>query len=114
MPLIWAVIHWPAPVAHDGFLDEVLGTGLVGLSIFLAMWVSAIVIAWRQPSRFGALVAVWLLMFLFLNIGDSIMQSYFQFPFYVSLLAFAALLATTERASRRPPKRASIQQVRWR
>jgi exopolysaccharide production protein ExoQ len=90
---IWAVIDWHPPVGHNGFLDEVLGTGVIGLILLLSAWLFGGVVAWRRRDWFGAFVSSAMLLFLLLNVGDTIMQYYFQFPFYAALTALFALLA---------------------
>jgi len=98
---IWAVIDWHPPVGHNGFLDEVLGTGVIGLTLLLSAWLFGAIVAWRRRDWFGAFVSSALLLFLLLNVGDTIMQYYFQFPFYVALTALFALLARSAAESRR-------------
>jgi exopolysaccharide production protein ExoQ len=100
---IWSIIPWHPPVAHDGFLDEVLGTGLIGSALLLLAWGMGTLIAIRRSDYFGALVALGMVLFLLLNVGDSIMQSYFQFPFYAAVAGLATLLgrgAQERRAAR--------------
>jgi O-antigen ligase len=102
MARIWAVVPWQPPVAHDGFLDEALGTGLIGLVLMLGTWLTGMFGAWRRPGPFATLVGISMLLFLLLNVGDSIMQSYFQFPFYAALTSLVLLLA---RSAERPAGR---------
>lgn len=95
MTYIWGVVHWQAVIAHNGFLDEVLATGAVGLSLFVAFWLSGTVYAIRASrAAFGLMVLCWMVLFVLFNLGDSILQSYFRFPFYASVLALFVLLAT--------------------
>jgi exopolysaccharide production protein ExoQ len=102
MARIWAVVPWQPPVAHDGFLDELLGTGLIGLVLMLGAWLTGMFGAWWRQGPFATLVGVSMLLFLLLNVGDSIMQSYFQFPFYAALTGLALMLA---RSAERPAGR---------
>ena len=87
---------WYAVVAHNGFLDELLATGAVGLTLFLAFWLYGMVISLRAGRVFrmgtGYMVFGWLLLFLLFNVMDSIMQSYFMLPTLVSLIGLFALL----------------------
>jgi O-antigen ligase len=96
MQLVWSELTWHPPVGHNGFLDETLGTGLIGLLLFLSAWLAGIVVALRlrvsRQDGFSGLVLIWLLFFLILNTGDTIMQTYFQAPFVVALTALFALL----------------------
>ncbi len=110
---IWAVIGWAAPAGHEGYLDEALGTGLAGLFLFLGTWVTGVVLAARarlqRMQHFATIVLAWMTLFLMYNAGDSIMQSYFQFPFYASLTALFALLGQQARqAWPRPNVRSAV------
>lgn len=102
---IWQAVRWPAVTAHNGYVDEILGTGIVGLTLFLGAWAAGMFRAWqlgRQGAGRASLVVIeWMVLFLCFNTAGSIMQFYFQFPFYVSLAGLAALVGFTASASRR-------------
>ena len=87
--------NWVAPTAHNGFLEEMLGTGVIGLVLFLAFWFcsmrSNLRVA-RQDKRAGYLVFGWLLLFLFLYSTGGIQLSSFESPTLFSLTALFALL----------------------
>jgi O-antigen ligase len=110
---VWRVLTWKPPIGHNGFLDEILGTGVVGLVLFLLAWLTAIKtcieLKASRRSALGGLAAVWLVMFLFMNAGDSIMQTYFQFPFFASLTAVFAVLGSQVRTV----PRAAPAQAHW-
>jgi exopolysaccharide production protein ExoQ len=91
---IYPRVGWWAVTAHNGFLDEVLATGVVGLSLFLAVWLFAIgsslrnwLLAKHRPSL---LVAGWLSLFLLFNAMESILQFSFQLPMLLCLTAVGA------------------------
>jgi len=92
---IYHAAGWPAVVAHNGFLDELLATGAIGLTIFLLFWFHSMRIALRSgafDSRVKYLTFGWLLLFLCFNSMGSLMQSYFEAPTLFSLTALFALL----------------------
>lgn len=95
------VISWAPVVAHNGFLDETLATGYVGAGLSVLFWAIGLWIALArardQLDDFAAVVACWTALFLLLNWGDSIMQLYFRFPFYVSLVALFTLASRGSR-----------------
>jgi O-antigen ligase len=115
MPDIWQVVGWEAPAAHNGFLDEALATGLIGLVLFLIFWLSGTVLALliraRRKDPFATLVVATMLFFLVCNVGDSQMQWYARFAFYVPVTALFALLGRHAREERRLPV---APQARWR
>jgi exopolysaccharide production protein ExoQ len=97
---IGVALTWAPTVAHNGFLDELLATGLIGVSLSLAFWLAALGIAVRRAivdhDEFAWLASACVAFFLLLNWGDSIMQFYFRFPFYASLVILIALLANPQ------------------
>jgi O-antigen ligase len=92
---IYREATWRAVAAHNGFLDELLGTGVIGLLLFLAFWFGSMRLSLRVASEdrpAGYLVFGWLLLFLFFNSTGTVLQFYFQSPTLFSLTALFALL----------------------
>jgi hypothetical protein len=89
---VFAAIKWYAVVAHNGFLDEVLATGLVGLLLLMVFWAYSMYLSFRLGGG-GYLTMAWLLLFLFFNTSASIIQSYFAYPTFVSLVALGAVMS---------------------
>lgn len=91
---IESAVGWPAVSAHNGFIDEILATGLPGLVLLFGALVTAmraLARRARQGNAFALLAAVWLGCYLLLNVMSALTQDLFQFPFYSALvLAFAA------------------------
>lgn len=97
---VYHEVLWPAVVGHNGFLDELLGTGVIGLLLFLAFWFASMQFTLRvakEDKHSGYLVFAWLLLFLFCNSTLSILQSYFQAPTLFSGTALFAVLAQSSR-----------------
>ena len=96
---------WAAPSAHNGLLDELLGTGVIGLLLFLAFWFcsmrSNLRVA-RQDKRAGYLVFGWLLLFFFLYSTGAIELTSFQSPTLFSLTALFTLFTGSANYSVRP------------
>jgi exopolysaccharide production protein ExoQ len=93
---IYRAAAWPAVAAHNGFLDELLATGVVGLGIFLIFWLRSTRVALssgHDDNQAKYLVFGWLLLFLCFNSMGSLLQSYFAAPTLFSLTALFALLA---------------------
>ena len=85
-----------APSAHNGFLEELLNTGVVGLVILLAFCLTTLTMALRRGRRgdpLGWLVFLFMVFYLLLNLTNALTQEYFQPPFVAILLALS-LLAT--------------------
>ena len=93
---LWMLVGWAAPVGHNGYLDELLCTGAVGLALLLAFWLRAMQHSYKclmAGSTAGALVFCCLQYTLLLNTTDSFFQAFFRLPFYAPLVALFALLA---------------------
>lgn len=104
MAEIESAVGWHAVVAHNGYLDEVLATGLPGFVLLFSAWAAAtgtLAGRGRRGDGFALLAAVWLGSYLLINVTATLTQDLFQFPFYSSLvLAFAAF--TTGSSSSAP------------
>ena len=85
------LVKWRAVVAHNGFLDEILATGVIGLALFLAFWIYGMYLS-VKVGKAGHLVFGWLLLFLYLNVMGSILQSFFYFPTLITLVALGAVM----------------------
>jgi O-antigen ligase len=104
---VYAETRWHAVAAHNGFLDELLGTGVIGLLLILAFWFASMRLNLRvlsEDRRAGYLVFGWLLLFLFFNSTGTLLQGYSQSPTLFSLTALFAVLV--------PPARHSIREYR--
>jgi exopolysaccharide production protein ExoQ len=94
-------IGWPAPNAHDGYLELTLSLGLVGLAGFImtALWTAQrIVVSIAQKNDLGALLLIMSTQLLVANLTESFMISASVFGWNVfSILALKASTAS------RPP-----------
>jgi len=93
---IYHAAGWPAVVAHNGFLDELLATGAIGLGLCLLFWLTSLRTCLdlkSYDSRAKHLTFGWLVLFLCFNSMGSLLQSYSEAPTLFSLTALFALLA---------------------
>jgi exopolysaccharide production protein ExoQ len=91
-----SVAGFPVTSAHNGFLEELLNTGLVGFAILLAFFIYTMVVVRRQARRgdpFGWLAFLFLIFYLLLNLTNSLTQDYLQLPLVI-ILAILALMAS--------------------
>lgn len=90
--------------AHNGYLEEVLSTGLVGLILLLVFLLSAILVALttaRRGDPFGWIAFVLLGYYVLLNMTNSLVQDFLQIPFLLILATLAII--SSEPAPERPP-----------
>jgi O-antigen ligase len=97
---VWAAVGWTAPFAHNGYLDELAGTGILGLTLLLSVFAAAGRDLIRRLRTGTADLAVrvtigWLAILLLINTVDSVFQFYFKVPY----LFFLALLSSCSAAS---------------
>ncbi len=81
--------------AHNGFLEELLNTGFVGLAILLAFCLYAMAVGVRQArlgDPFGWLAFVFVVLYLLLNLTNALVQEALQVPFMM-ILAILGLMA---------------------
>jgi exopolysaccharide production protein ExoQ len=95
--------------AHNGYLEELVNTGAVGLTILLAFCLGTLTLALRRARRgdpLGWLVFLFMVFYLLLNLTNALTQEYFQPPFVLILVALGLLAsgpATSPRAPDSPP-----------
>ncbi len=90
------IVGWSAPSAHNGFVEELLNTGIVGLTILLAFFFCAMLVAVRavrQGDPLGWLAILFLLYYVLLNLTNSLIQEYLEVPLII-LLAILSLLSS--------------------
>jgi exopolysaccharide production protein ExoQ len=97
--------------AHNGYLEELVNTGVVGLTILLVFCLATLTLALRRARRgdpLGWLVFLFMVFYLLLNLTNALTQEYFQPPFVIILVAIALLAsgpapATSPRTAESPP-----------
>jgi exopolysaccharide production protein ExoQ len=83
-----------APSAHNGYLEELLNTGAVGLAILLVFCLGTLTVARRRARRgdpLGWLIFLFMIFYLLLNLTNALTQEYFQPPFVIILLALGLM-----------------------
>jgi exopolysaccharide production protein ExoQ len=86
-----------ATSAHNGFVEELLNTGVVGLAILLTFFFHTTAVVLRQARRgdpLGWLAFLFLIYYLLLNVTNALIQGYFEVPFVI-ILAILGLMAST-------------------
>jgi O-antigen ligase len=102
--LIKSKVGFPVVSAHNGFLEVLLSTGVIGLSLFLVFWISMMVVALkkvRTGDQFGWLVFMIMLYYLIHNFTTSLIDSYLEVPF-IMVFVFLGLLACRPSDSPQP------------
>ena len=85
---------FPVVSAHNGFLEELLNTGAVGLALFLAFWLSAMAVAYTKARRgepLGWIAFTLGVFYLLLNLTSSLMQEYMEIPFVAMFVVLGVM-----------------------
>jgi exopolysaccharide production protein ExoQ len=93
---IQQITGFPWVSAHNGFLDVLLNTGIVGLAILLTFYFSAMVMVVRSARRgdpLGWLAFLFLLYYLLHNLTVSLTTQELEVPFMI-ILAILALMSS--------------------
>jgi exopolysaccharide production protein ExoQ len=101
--LMERLVGFPVVSAHNGFLEELLNTGAIGLALFLTFWVCAMVVSVRRALRddaLGWMAFLFLVLYLFFNLTTSLMQEYLEVPF-MAVFVLLGLMAVGP--AREPP-----------
>jgi len=61
---IWRTVKWPAPDAHNGFVELTLHLGLIGLSIFLVGYVINLIRSIVKVRTTSGVDFIWPLLYL--------------------------------------------------
>jgi exopolysaccharide production protein ExoQ len=94
--LIEQLVGWTAPSAHNGYLEELLNTGVMGLAILLTFFFHTLVVVVRKARRgdpFGWLAFLFLLYYLLLNVTNTLIQQYLEVPLII-VLAMLSLMSS--------------------
>jgi O-antigen ligase len=103
-----AAVGFPVVSAHNGFLEEVLATGLVGLGLFLAFWIYTMTLAARRArlgDPLGWLLLLFMVFYLTLNITTSLLQNHLELPM-IAVFALVGLMAVRQVPRSSDPHRA--------
>jgi len=93
---VWAAAGWMAPFAHNGYIEALLGTGIVGLGLFLVFFIQIAYLSLRYFSRKHNLSALiffaWFIEIAISNFGNNRLGSHDPFAWLLLVLAFSILM----------------------
>ena len=89
---LWLKVGWPAPSAHDGYLDIVLQIGLIGLVLYIAMWTRVIKRNIIIARVGGVPETLWITSFMVVNVLLNIDEGPLPYPDEFTLMMPACLI----------------------
>jgi len=95
---IQLITGFPWVSAHNGYLEELLNTGLVGLALLLVFCFYALVVGVRTARRgdpFGWLAFLFVLYYLLLNLTNALIQQYLEIPLIIVLVMLSLMSSKT-------------------
>ncbi len=107
---IWRHVGFDASHAHNAPLDMALQIGLIGLAVFLVLWVSVAVGAWRILETNPEL-AIWMLTVFAANVVIGFTEDVFGAGWIAIFVAMRVLLMRRESSLMQPSWTEGIQ--RW-
>jgi len=105
------IVGFPAKSAHNGFLEELLNTGVVGLVLLLAFFLYTMAMVRAQARRgddLGWLVFLLMTFYLLLNVTTSLVQDFLQLLMIV-ILGSLGIMASRPLTNNPPSRKASIE-----
>jgi O-antigen ligase len=94
--VVWAAAGWKAPFSHNGFIEVLVGTGIVGLVVWIVFilqdtWLSLRYLA-RQQVISASVFSAWIAYIVVSNLADNMLGSYEYFTWFLLTVTFAFLI----------------------
>ena len=93
---LWLVFTWRPPFAHNGYIEALLDTGILGLALWVAFLIQTVFLSVRyflHERNLPALIFIaWVVEILVANLADNQLGSYEDFTWLLLVLAFACTL----------------------
>lgn len=94
--VVWTAISWEAPYAHNGFIEALLDTGIVGLGLWLLFIVQVTSLSFKYVSlmrTFSSLIfPAWITFVIVSNLADNMLGSYEYFTVLLLAITFSLLI----------------------
>ncbi|HEU4319415.1 MAG TPA: O-antigen ligase family protein [Acidimicrobiia bacterium] len=95
--VMWESVGWPATSAHNGLLEELLATGLVGTILLASIWVGIVVGSLRvvfgdRRDDQALVVAAWSALLGFTSLAVATLQLWGELSLMLPLVAYSAII----------------------
>ena len=84
---------WPVPFAHNGFIEVLLGTGIIGLVFWIVFLIQTTILSIKsfvnERSIPSLIFLAWIAYTMVINLADNMLGSYENFTVLLLMIAFA-------------------------
>lgn len=101
------LVGFPAKSAHNGFLDELLNTGIIGFIIlmaFLLCTIATVIARARRGDALGWVVFMLIVFYLLVNLTTSLVQDFIQSLFIIILCGLGIMASKQASEAPTPPE----------
>jgi O-antigen ligase len=92
----WKVAPWKAGLAHSGFVEAILDTGIVGFFIWITFLVEVAFLTIRyfirQRNLYSLIFLIWFIFVILNNITENLLGTYESFNWLLLVISFAFIL----------------------
>jgi O-antigen ligase len=94
--IVRTALSWNVPHAHNGFIEAMLDTGIVGLVIWLAFIIQVCYFSvrylFRELTIPAGIFLAWMAFIVVSNLADNMLASYEYFTLFLLTIMFAFLI----------------------
>jgi O-antigen ligase len=105
--VVWPAAGWNAPFAHNGFIEILLGTGIVGLIVWVAFLLQdtylSVKYILQKHAISAAVFTAWIAYILVSNLTDNLLGSYEYFTWFLLTITFFFLVRQRPARKLQPP-----------
>ncbi len=95
-PVISQAVGWNVPFAHNGFIEVLLGTGMIGLVLWIVFLAEVTVLSFRfffrERSISSSIFLAWIAYTVISNLADNLLGSYEYFTVMLLGITFGSLI----------------------
>ncbi len=103
----WKIAPWKAGLAHSGYVEAILGTGLVGFVFWVLFLIEVAYLSLRyfivERSLYSLIFFIWFIHVILNNITENLLGTYEAFNWLLLVISFAFLFRERIEVKLLPP-----------
>jgi len=96
LEVFWKIAPWKAALAHSGFIETILGTGIVGFLFWFSFLVEVAILSLRyfflQRNLYSLIFLIWFVHVILINITENLLGTFEIFNWLLLVVSFAYIL----------------------